>query len=179
MAVSSWWLNSTISTNNQIYNAAAYLHTQLPDLSAAGVYGYYYIYPSAIHGVFLAQDKTSDEIEKSLAPVYSRLQSFAGMSPIIQEHDNYNNFKEFFDYTFGMLNEIKYDALERCRRPLEWLPTLQDCQNITTSKTPKLRHRRRLDASLFRRQRIPPPEILDPVSKAMHDSPFTHMLTDF
>jgi hypothetical protein len=164
IAVSSWWLNSTISSNREVYSAAAYLHTQFSDLSAIGVQGYYFIYPNAIHGVFIAQDKTADELKQLLGIVFSRLQSFPGMSPIISEHDSYSNYKEFFDHTFGMLSEAKYEPLDKCiRKPLEFLPTVPECQNAT--KITKLRRRSRLNVGLFRRQRLPPAEVLDPVSE--------------
>jgi hypothetical protein len=164
IAVSSWWLNSTISSNREIYGAAAYLHTQFSDLSAIGVQGYYFIYPNAIHGVFVAQDKTADELKQLLGTVFTRLQSFPGMSQIISEHDSYSNYKEFYDHTFGMLNEAKYDPLERCiRKPLEFLPTVPECQNAT--KITKLRRRSRINSPLLRRQRLPPADVLDPVSE--------------
>ena len=167
ISVSSFWLNTTkTSPRGEIYSAAAYLHSQFPTLNSQGVQGYYFLYSDAIRGVFLIEDKGILVARRLWQPVLRRLQSFKGMAPVIQRHDRYSNFKEFFDATFGMLNQTDYDSNEKCKRRLDWHPTLFECEFNSTTRSADLRRRQRLRR--IRRQRPGPTDVLDPVGFGHH-----------
>jgi len=164
VTVVSWWLNTTESANDTaVYKAAAYLHAQFPALNSQGVQGFYYIYPTAIKGVFMLPGKSSFTARLLWTPLLSILKSMPGVGSVIQEYSTYPNFKEFFDATFGMLNETEYDVDEKCKRQYDWKPSLFECHfNITN----QWGYHQRRGRVILPRQRRPPKEVLDPVSRA-------------
>jgi hypothetical protein len=163
VTVSSFWLNTTNSTSGAIYPAAAYLHSQFPALNAQGVQGYYFIYKNAMQGVFMLPSKSATTARRLWQPTLKRLQAFAGMMPVIQDHQTFSNFKEFFDVTFGMINQTDYDIDEKCKRKMEWKPTLYECKYNTTGQWGYSKKRRGPKATILPRQRYPAIDVLDPV----------------
>lgn len=76
---------------DQFYAITAYLHTQLPHLSVAGLMGYYYIVPLSpspipasvpLSFAFLiyALSSNSTIINRTLAPIMARLNSTSGLT---------------------------------------------------------------------------------------------------
>jgi hypothetical protein len=129
VTVSSWWINTTSTADmDAIYEPAAYLHSQLPSLSAKGVQGYYFVYPHALQGIFLTAGQSSTKITSKdiWSPVLQNMGTFDRMRPAIQEYAEYPSFKIFFDAVAGPRETLEAD--DKCSRELQWTEDDFDCE---------------------------------------------------
>jgi hypothetical protein len=90
-----------------MWDAYSYLHTQFEDLSAKGVSGYYYIYPSSMRGMMLAAGPASGEARSKAMwePILKKMSSYPNMSEAKIERLHFNNYKEYFDARFGAIDK--------------------------------------------------------------------------
>jgi hypothetical protein len=100
ITVFNWWINATNAANpgQGYWDAAAYLHRQFPAINRQGVQGYYYIYPSAMKGIFItAAEQAGHEAAHAIwNPILEAMARYPGMQPAVNEYTDYPNYNEFF-----------------------------------------------------------------------------------
>ncbi|KAF2231815.1 hypothetical protein EV356DRAFT_578880 [Viridothelium virens] len=99
-----WFINATDpSSTDGLYDAAAYLHSQFPELVNKGVLGYYYIYPEAMQGIFLTHGDRSGAAYANATwdPILNKMQSYPGLTKIISTSMDAPSYKDWFGATFG------------------------------------------------------------------------------
>jgi hypothetical protein len=129
----SAWLNTTVSAReDSIYSIAPRCFQELRRLSF--LQGYCFIYPNAIrvlawtHPAGAAEDRLKRlSHKKEWLTSLRELENNQYVAPIIHEEVSYASFKEFFDGTFGMRNQARYEADDKCKRKDEWFPDSLEC----------------------------------------------------
>ncbi|RPB05656.1 FAD-binding domain-containing protein [Choiromyces venosus 120613-1] len=106
ITVANWWINATNTADlgQGFWDAAPYPHSQFPDLNLKSVQGYYYVYPNAMKGIFLAAgEQAGSAAAKALwDPVLTKLASYSGMAAA--------ESKKYFDARFGPMGECEGDG---------------------------------------------------------------------
>jgi hypothetical protein len=105
--LTNFWFNATGNSSQGLWDAYSYLHTQFEDLSAKGVSGYYYIYPTSMRAAFLTAGPASGEAKARAIwePVLTKMASYPDVSKARVEYVLYNNYKAYFDARFGALDK--------------------------------------------------------------------------
>jgi hypothetical protein len=112
----NWYINST-TTGTDVMDPATgegpvsaamqYLFSQMPALHDMGLSAYYYVSPSAIRCYAIHPGENAG-IEKANAvwgPILAKMSSFPGMTPFQTKPYEFKNYKEYFDTTYGPLND--------------------------------------------------------------------------
>ena len=86
-----------------LYDAVAYLMSQVPQLIEKGAGGYYYPFPNAYRGVsFLVGENATEKYAHRLwDPVLDKMKSFDGMSEAVSKSYLFASYQDFFAKTFA------------------------------------------------------------------------------
>ncbi|KAF2670170.1 FAD-binding domain-containing protein [Microthyrium microscopicum] len=120
----NWWINATAPTTpegkKQFEAATAYVLSQLPELHNKGIGGpTYAVAGHALRGFTMHYGNESGTVKANAAwkPVLDKLETLPGMTKFQTRPYNFKNFKEFYDTTFGMEDEmmkkVKRDLFKR------------------------------------------------------------------
>ncbi|KAF2404017.1 FAD-binding domain-containing protein [Trichodelitschia bisporula] len=104
ITIQRWWLKTTSANDTRsIFEPAAYMHSQFPELNAKGVQGYYYIYPTGILASFMTtgEDAGIEKARVMWAPILAKLEMYPGVGKVIHQYSDFATFKAYFDSTFG------------------------------------------------------------------------------
>jgi FAD/FMN-containing dehydrogenase len=169
-AMFSAWVNTTASAPDSVYRIASSCFEELEQLSVY-LQGYCFIYPRAVRlmawthsrGLADAALETKSYRREWLKSM-KKLQSLENIASFVHEEVPYRSFKEFYDGTFGLINQNSYEADDRCKRKLEWHPTDYECQDGLV---------RRITSDLELEDTVPKKDVMDPVSCKMCISSLT------
>ena len=104
LTMARWWLKTSSPNDTKgIFQPAAYIISQLPELNDLGVQGYFYIYPTSIAAMFLTTTNREAGIgraKQQWEPILSAAEKYPGVSKAIYQYANFDNFKQWFDYRF-------------------------------------------------------------------------------
>jgi hypothetical protein len=91
------------SGGDGITQAAEYLAAQLPSVNEKGISGYFYFMGATIRGYSIHPDSLSGTAQANEVwkPILEKLQTFPGMTKYQTAAHNFNNFKQFYDVTYG------------------------------------------------------------------------------
>jgi hypothetical protein len=119
ITIANWSVNTTLKGSDGIWDAYAYLHTQMVDLiEKHSTSMYYYIYPNRIVGVALHQANNSGKAnaEKVWTPILAKMSSFANMTIAKIEYSEHDSFKGYFDARFGAIDK----GTPKVEKPMPW-----------------------------------------------------------
>jgi hypothetical protein len=110
ITVTTWFLNTTGPSNEGLWDAYTYFHTQFVDIVAKNISGYYYMYPTSIRAnmVHPANTAGTENASKFWKPHFDKMTSFQNVTHTVR-YDNYPTFKDYFDARFG-----KIDGQDKC-----------------------------------------------------------------
>ncbi|KAK3082323.1 hypothetical protein LTS18_004235 [Coniosporium uncinatum] len=110
ISVLGWWANATQQDVNGtnvspgFWDAAAYMHSALPDLNAQGVMGYYWMFrDGSMKGVFQIPDSNDDatKLKALWTPILEKMGSIPGMKAPQVKTWQYADFKAYYDARYG------------------------------------------------------------------------------
>ncbi|KAK2804805.1 hypothetical protein FQN51_001447 [Onygenales sp. PD_10] len=106
MNVIQWWINATNGEDpgQGFWDAAAYLHSELPTINEKGVQGYYYVYPNAMKATFLTTtDEQPDQeaVSAIWTPILDKMAGFEGMEPATTKFYDFASYAEFYSAILG------------------------------------------------------------------------------
>lgn len=110
----NWYINSTLTGANltnletgetPVSAAMEYMFAQMPRLNAMGITGYFYLSAFAIRcfAVHPANNSGVANANAVWGPILSHLQSLPNMTQFQTKAYNFQNYKEYFDGTYGPL----------------------------------------------------------------------------
>jgi hypothetical protein len=101
--VTKFTINAT--TPDSMIEPLAYVHSQMPDLSAKGVQGYYLVFPKQFIGIFhtVGSLATQDTAKKIWEPVLTKVATYPGIEKESTKatYLDYPSYKTYFDATWG------------------------------------------------------------------------------
>ena len=120
----NWYLNSTLRTVDlepghlPTTKAMEYLLGQLPDLKEKGISLYVYAHPTSLRGYAIHPGVNAgiDKANTVWGPILEKMQSFPGMTPFQTRPFDFANYQEFFDTTYGPLEEQPTTSQDRRNR---------------------------------------------------------------
>ncbi|PNP60890.1 hypothetical protein FNYG_14377 [Fusarium nygamai] len=95
-----------------------YLLGQLPNLKEKGITLYVYAYPTVLRGYAIhpAANAGVDKANAVWGPILTKMRSFPGMTPFQTRPFDFTNYREFFDTTYGPLEEQPTTPQDRRNR---------------------------------------------------------------
>lgn len=114
----NWYINSTLPSPTEadfetgqmpVSPAMEYLMSELPTLQEKGITAYLYVSANSIRCYAIHPGDRSGTANANAiwGPILSKMQSFPGMTPFQTKPYNFDNYKEFFDTTYGPLNSTE------------------------------------------------------------------------
>lgn len=108
----NWYINSTITdpsmTNPEtgvtpVSDAMQYLFGEMEGLKKKGISAYFYVHPNQIRCYAIHPGNISGTANANAVwgPILEKMQSFPGMTPFQTKPYNFENYKVFFDTTYG------------------------------------------------------------------------------
>jgi hypothetical protein len=141
IAYAAVFLNTTdYKDQKSIYDPVAYLHTQFPELVSKGVSGFYFVFPNAIKGFFFSlNEKDSKWAESTWKPILDKMSSYPGINKalMIDKYDNFPNFKAFFDFVWGPMDQM---MAHNARRGTDLSPGSLELENMLNDMRLARRH---------------------------------------
>ncbi|KAF1812801.1 FAD-binding domain-containing protein [Eremomyces bilateralis CBS 781.70] len=103
ITMTRFWLNATEVGSGRIFEAAAYLHSQFPEVNAKGMQGYYYTQENTLSATFLSIGEHGGVATANATwqPVLQKLASLPGITTPITSFLEYHTMKQWFDSAFG------------------------------------------------------------------------------
>jgi hypothetical protein len=103
MTVTKFTINAT--NTDGIFEPAAYMHSQFPELSEQGVQGYYVLFAKQLIGIYHTYgDKANAEYSaKVWTPILQKIKSMPNLEPgsITAKYTDFKDYKAYFDATWG------------------------------------------------------------------------------